>query len=168
MFANQTRPYDMQTMTIKERIDLGANLAKTQTMVMRAFRMGVDHARPSVVDGMVNDLVLSLTQSNNQQRFQIVDGTELCINLLSDRYRQSASDKSAAEAVTQIERALHGVVTAAIEQVAEYDRLVESLEIAPSVGIELVNFDHDETALASILDGAREKTIFDLQVGMAM
>lgn len=123
----------MQTLTIKERIELGAYLAKAQTLVMRAFKYGIGNTRATAIDTMVKELVEGLARANSQQRFQIVDGTELCINLLSDRYRHSAVDAAGVEAVNHLERALQGVVTKAIEKTAEYNALAETYEDAPSV-----------------------------------
>jgi hypothetical protein len=120
----------MQKMTQQERIDLGSHLAKTQLLVIRAFRTGLNRA---ATDSIAINIFSLLTQSNMRQRLQIIEGTELCINLLSERYRGSSEDVASTRRFERIERALHEAVTSAIEKIAEYDhQAAEHYESAPS------------------------------------
>lgn len=108
-------------MTSKERMDLGLHLARTQTLVMKAFRTGLDPNRLDQIDVFVTKFTATLVEASQDQRFQIMDGTELCIEVMSDRYRQNAQDDLQAERATRTERALDLAVSRAIDRLAEME-----------------------------------------------
>jgi hypothetical protein len=109
------------TMTIKERMDLGLHLARAQTMVMRAFSHGFDPNCTEQIDSFVMSFTATLTQARRSHRFQIVEGTELCIDLLRDRSRQQATNEMEVERSARTERALSIAIQRAIDRLVEID-----------------------------------------------
>jgi hypothetical protein len=98
------------------RCELGNHLAKSQTLVMRAFKAGVVGTFNSVK--LVDDVFACLTAAKSELRYPIVEGTELCIHLLSDRYRHEAKSETEQQHIINIERAMHEVISSSIDRLA--------------------------------------------------
>ena len=119
----------MQNLTTQERIDLGTKLARAQTLVIRAFRMGIDDPVHPLAEIMTSELVELMSISTSTQRFIIVDGLEQSIQLLCERTCCGAGS-AGVESTKRIEHTLHNVVIRTIERTALHDALLLSAERA--------------------------------------
>lgn len=112
-------------MTFKERLDLGAHLARTQTMVMRVFSNAFDQNRSEQLEMFEVGFTATLCEADQSMRVQIVDGTEMCIGVLSQRYRQLAVSDLDEERASRIEKALDLAISRAIDRLAELEMLAQ-------------------------------------------
>jgi len=108
-------------LTQQERLELGIQLARTQTLVLRVFKSVLGDLTPETVEFMAGDIFRMMANSSQKVRFNLIEGTELCINLLAERHRAAATLRDAVRRIDALERSMHSVVMRSIEMTAEHD-----------------------------------------------